>query len=528
MSSLINNVSFLHVAGAIVSITASGYLLLWANNAIHIPSSKKQLESAKKNGKVASVLDIPGPIGLPFFGVLLDIFPYIQRKRMDLYTEYLNEKYDGLCRLTGSFYFVCVDDAAIAKRLLTSPDFIRSDVIANASKDVTPYALFVLPSGDLWKKHRKGLQPAFGPTHLKESFDVSLETVDKLLDLWESEFKIGNNTRNVVEDFTMVTGDVIARVAFSIDLGAVKSLEIKTALEFHKHAEKIAETIQGRVGLRFTPFLWGLFGISVRQLKPTTSFLSSMLQKIVEDKKTLVESKQKERLDIADDQWGRDLLDRLLTSNIFTDEEIKSEALGFFLAGHETTATTLTWTIFALVQNPRAYAKLKEEIDQTLKGGKPSNESLSNLKYLDAFFKETQRMHGVVTAIARDSATETTVTTFDGLTIAIPANVQFLINMHRIHKSKLYWGEDANEFKPERWADSFVPIPGTFMPFGDGPMNCIGQKIAVIETKIALTRIIQRFDLRLSPKQEKIEPITTLTYGLKHGLLIEFTARNTN
>ncbi|KAJ3121566.1 hypothetical protein HK098_003598 [Nowakowskiella sp. JEL0407] len=497
-----------------LSLAASVSFFLWLRNAFLTPSSNSRLISAKKLGKIASVFDIPGPIGLPFVGVILDVIPFLRRKRMDLYTDHLNEKYDGLCRLPRKHHFICVDDAAVAKRLLTCSDFIRNDVFSKISYDIAPYALLVLPSGEQWKRHRKGLQPAFGLSHVKEAFDISLQSIDSLLNIWRTNIRNGNNTRDVVEDFTMLTADIIAHIAFQIDLGGVKSLETKTALEFYRHTEKLAETIQRRIGFRFTPFLWGLLGISSEQVKPSTGFLRSMLQNIIDDKKKAIKSRNKAR---KNHKMEYNFLDRLLSSG-FSDEEMKSEALGFFLAGHDTTATTLSWSLLALVQYHDIYSKLRSEIDNVLRGEKPTSANITSLRYLDAFNKETQRVYGVVIAILRDSGTDTTITTSDGLTIAIPANVQFLINMHRIQMSEKYWGADAKHFKPDRWLNDFTPVPGSFMPFGDGPMNCIGQKIANLEIKIALIRIIQCFELKLSARQEKIEPVTTITYGLKNAI----------
>ncbi|KAJ3117908.1 hypothetical protein HK098_006080, partial [Nowakowskiella sp. JEL0407] len=512
-----NNI--IHVTGSLFAVVVSGVTAYWAIQALQTPSTKKRLLLAKKNEKTANFLDIPGPVGYPFVGVLFDLLPYINSKRMDLYTTLLNDQYGGICRLNAGFHIVCIDDPAMAKRILSSQDFVRGNVLLEAAFDVAPYALFVLPSGDQWKKHRKGLQPAFGPNHLREAFAVSLECGDELLDIWESQLRKGDDTRNVMDDFTMLTGDVIAKIAFSINLGAVKSLELKEVLEFHEHMEKIAETIQNRVGLRSMKILWGLFGIKSSNLQTTRTYMTTMLQKVIDDKKEIIAQKKNEGIDVSQDKWGRDLLDRLLTSDMFNDEEIRSEVFGFFLAGHETTANTMTFAVYEMITNPRVYEKLQEEVDAVLQGQAPTNENISSLRYLDAFFKETQRFHTVVTTIARDSVNSTTLTSQDGLTITFPPKVQFLLNVPRIHTSTTFWGEDANEFKPDRWLNNFVPVPGSYFPFGDGPMSCIGQKMAIIETKVTLIKILQRFTIKKSPRQGEIKPVTTLTHGLKDGLL---------
>ncbi|KAJ3121809.1 hypothetical protein HK098_003350 [Nowakowskiella sp. JEL0407] len=522
--SLSSSMNILTVTASFLAIASSGLVLRWLIVASRTPTSNKKLKQAKESGKFGNYNDIPGPVGYPIVGIYPWASPYMKRKRMDLYISEQNENYGGICRIdAGGIEMVFIDDAAMAKKLLNSSDYGRGKLLQKTTTDFAPFALFVIPSGDQWKKHRKGLQPAFGPSHLREAFTVSLETVDQLLDLWESKISAGNNTRNVMEDFTMLTADIIAKVAFSLDLGGVKSLESNKVLDFHHYMERIAEVIELRSGMSTVEYLWGLLGVSTQQIRPATSYLRGMLQRIISDKIATIKQKQNEGIDVSDDKFGRDLLDRLVTLNDFSEEEIMSEVFGFFLAGHETTANTLTFALLELAQNQRVFLKLKEEIDTTLKGQKPTNEIVSSLKYLDAFFKETQRIYSVVVNLSRESLKDTTLTSSDGLTIAIPANTQFVINIAAIHTSKVYWGEDAEEFKPERWLDSFTPVPGSYLPFGDGQMSCIGQKMAIIETKVALIRIIERFTLKISPNQGKLEPIATLTFGLKNGLLIDIS-----
>ncbi|KAJ3123066.1 hypothetical protein HK098_002249 [Nowakowskiella sp. JEL0407] len=481
------------------------------------PTTNLRLENALKNNKVAKYTDIPGPIGVPVVGALFRLLPYILRKRMDLHIMDSNIYYKGLCRynIGYSYKVVCVDDAVIAKRLLSSSDFARGPVLIDALRDILPFALFALPSGELWKKHSKGVQPAFGPAHLVEVFSVSSESVDRLLDFWDSRIALGENTRNVMHDFTMLTGDVIAKVGFSVSLGAVESLQSNQELEFHNHMKKIYAAAQARIGLRNNTVLWELFGLNSKYLEPSQVYLKDMLESAMCNKKR--ESKMNGE--------GRDLLDRILNSNILTDEEIQSELLGFFFAGHESTSNTLTWAMYELVKNPGVYRNLQSEIDTELNGSEPTSEDLKKLKYLDAFVKETQRFHTVVTTLSRETYKETTLTTQDGLTIVFPPKITFLINIPRIHTFERYWGEDAKRFNPSRWKEDFVPAPGTYLPFGDGPMNCIGQKMAMIEIKITLIKIIQRYEIKLAENQDKIEPVTTITHGLKDGLVLAISKR---
>ncbi|KAJ3128638.1 hypothetical protein HK098_003845 [Nowakowskiella sp. JEL0407] len=494
----------------------------WVIYALNTTQNQKRLQAAKKDGRVADYMDIPGPVGVPFVGVLPQLIPFIIKKRMDLHWARMNAMVGGICRINAAGQkLVIIDDAAMAKKLLTSPDFGRGHFLKDATEDVIPHALFTLPSGEQWRKIRKGMQPAFGPAHVRESFDISLELVDKLMGVWERQLKKGEVTRNVAKDFTNLTGDVIGKTIFSLDLGATDALETKNKMfeEFDTHMSKLVEVIQARVGLLAMKGIWKHIGIATEQIQPSIDNISSLLQTTFNQKQSLLATKQTLK------NGGRDVLERLMTSGTCTDDEILGQMFGFFMAGHETTVNTITWAMLALVENPRVYEKLKAEVDEVLKGEKPTLESLSSLRYLDVFFKETQRHYSAIPIMPRNSLCESTLTSTDGVTIAFPANVQFLINVPRIHKSKEYWGEDAEEFTPERWIvgedKTLVPMPGSYIPFGDGPMICIGQKMASTQFKVTIIRILQNFELIKSPKQGEITPVLTLTFGLKNGYLVD-------
>ncbi|KAJ1534480.1 hypothetical protein HK096_003833 [Nowakowskiella sp. JEL0078] len=523
--------------GYVSVLATSSIIVIWLNRILTTPSNTKKLLEKKKKGKLANFNDIPGIVGYPLVGVMFDLLPYVRRKRMDLYVQKLIEQFDGIFRMYIDRQTLFTDDAAITKQILNNPEIIiRNATLEELTFDFSPSALFALPSGDTWKKHRKGLQPAFSPVHLRESFSVSLEFADKLLDIWSSALKNGQKTRNVMEDFTMLTGDVISKIAFSSDLGALKALETRKGNDFHHHMEIIASTIETRLSLRISKYLWHLYGVSSSAIKPTVKYIRELLRETIAQKQLKPREKK-------DGNFDLDLLDRLLGSSgtvHFSDNEIMDELFGFFLAGHETTANTLTWATLELVEQPRVFKKLREEIREIVGVDKITLESLSSLKYLhflfsepklslnrylDAFIKETMRIHSVINFISRETIKKCEVTMSNGMKIMLPAGVQIISSINQIHRKKEHWGEDANEFKPERWINndgtSFIPVAGSYVPFGDGQMMCIGQKMALIETKVMLIRMIQRFDLSLSNEQGPLEPVNTLTFGLKNGLLID-------
>ncbi|KAJ1559239.1 hypothetical protein HK096_001285 [Nowakowskiella sp. JEL0078] len=208
-------------------------------------ASKKSLLKIRDSHSVATMDDIPGLAGYPLVGSIFDMIPYLQRYRIDEFFFDLNAKFGSLVRIKFvGMNSLIVSDAAIAKKIANLPDnFHRGTVFRDIMFDVAPHALFVIPSGEQWKKHRKGLQPAFGPIHLREVFTISLNSADKLLEIWSRSVTSGSNTRDLNYDFSMLTTDVIGMAGFSVDLGSVKSLEEKRHIGFHEQSEKISSTL---------------------------------------------------------------------------------------------------------------------------------------------------------------------------------------------------------------------------------------------------------------------------------------------
>ncbi|KAJ3124054.1 hypothetical protein HK098_001430 [Nowakowskiella sp. JEL0407] len=518
----------LPVGTAIAVIYLGRSLLSYTQRLFTTASDSKYIDIAVKSGKTITVKDIPGLVGYPVLGALPVVYPFIKSQRIDLFFEHLLTTYGSVCKMqSGDVTSLLVDDGEVLKKILNSPDtFMRGPEFYQLMKDFVPYALFVLPDvDDTWKKHRKGLQPAFGPVHLREAFKVTVEILDQLFSIWDKEMegnKTGITTRNAMDDFTLLTGDVIGSIAFSYHLDAVKSLETKTDLHFKDHMEKIAATVQMRGAFRGREFLHSLFGISPAQLSPSVNFIKELVMETIKTKRETLELRKKENAD----NWARDLLDRLLLDDKFSEEEIVSEVFGFFFAGHETTANTLTWAIMEISQRPDVAEKLKKEIDSILGENELTMENLNSFRYVDAFIKETQRFHPVVPFLGRKSKVDTVITS-QNRKIAVPANTRVLVPLKRIQTAERNWGPTGGEFIPERWLKSddsaaeFVPPPGSFLPFGDGPMNCIGQKMALIEAKVVIIRLVQKYSVKISEKQGPLVPVVTITYGLKHGLLVD-------
>jgi cytochrome P450 len=209
-----------------------------------------------------------------------------------------------------------------------------------------------------------------------------------------------------------------------------------------------------------------------------------------------------------------DLLSMLLEArdendgSAMTDEQIRDEALTLFLAGHETTANAMTWTLYLLSQNPEAVAKLYEELDRFLGGRAPTFDNLPQLKYTEAVVAESMRLFPPAWAIGRLSVEEHTI---GGYTIQ-PGSL-ILASPYVTQRDPRSWNE-PDSFRPERWSELSVKEAGqrfVYFPFGGGTRRCIGESFAWTETIMLLATVAQRWQLHLMPEQRiGLQPMITL------------------
>ncbi|KAK9820578.1 hypothetical protein WJX72_011843 [[Myrmecia] bisecta] len=203
----------------------------------------------------------------------------------------------------------------------------------------------------------------------------------------------------------------------------------------------------------------------------------------------------------------------------FSDLELANQAFSFLLAGYETTASALGYTVYCLSGNPDKQAKLLREIDQVVGSRKPTFADLDKLPYLDAVFKESLRLYppaGVTVRVAKEDMN------LGGYHVAKGTWLQVAI--YSMHHNPKYWQGDPEAFIPERFVEGTPEASArqthAWQPFGDGPRACIGLRFATEEAKIALIRIYQRFVFELAPFQQPLQLLNRLTISPKHGILV--------
>ncbi|KAI4098849.1 MAG: hypothetical protein LQ339_006252 [Xanthoria mediterranea] len=191
------------------------------------------------------------------------------------------------------------------------------------------------------------------------------------------------------------------------------------------------------------------------------------------------------------------------SKHIFLDELVKltdnrlvlrDQLLGIFLAGRDTTGTLLTNLFFALARNPKVWERLYSEI-RSLNGKKPTMDGLKGLEYLSSCLNETLRLYPIVQGTSRVATKDLVLPTGGGedgkSPIFVSAGTLVMLHYVALHVRKDLWGEDAAEFRPERWRDDRASW--SFLAFGGGPRNCIGQQFALMEASYTAVRLLQEF-----------------------------------
>jgi len=166
--------------------------------------------------------------------------------------------------------------------------------------------------------------------------------------------------------------------------------------------------------------------------------------------------------------------------------ELRDELMTLLVAGHETTATSLAWTLYRLTRNPDALAQAHAEVDARFpKGAEIDPDAVRELKWIDACAKETLRLNPVIPAVARRLQSPMTIGGVD-----LPKGVVAVPNIYLVHRNPDVW-PDPHRFDPQRFIDQ-RPTPYTFFPFGGGIRRCIGMAFALYEMQVVLATVLQR------------------------------------
>jgi cytochrome P450 len=352
--------------------------------------------------------------------------------------------------------------------------------------------------GDFWLRQRRLTQPAFHRERVAAYGEIMIRHTLEMLEKWHD-----GDTRDAHREMMGVTLAIAAESLFHADvhgLGPTIARSLDALTRFNSTGQVLMPVIRSLP----TP-------TRIRYLK-AIKVLDGIVYRIIQ-----------ERRSSARDEG--DLLSLLLQVRDengcgMDDRQLRDETITLLLAGHETTAVTLSWTWYLLTQHPAVQEKLVDEIQGVLRGAPPRAEDVIRLPYTESVIKESMRLYPPAWAIARRSLHD-----FELRGYRVRKGASVAMSQWVLHRDPRFWSA-PEEFRPERWLDgSTRALPRfAYFPFGGGPRICIGSAFAMMEATLLLAAIAQQFRLELAP-QAHIEPLPAITLRPRFGIPVVVRSR---
>jgi cytochrome P450 len=382
--------------------------------------------------------------------------------------------------------------------LLTDPDAI-DEVLVSKSRDFRKSRAagrigvvvgdgLLLSEGETWRAHRRIVQPAFHHDRVAAWGEMMVGEAD----LWVSGLADGE-VRDIHREMAALTLSIVARTLLDSRLGAGDTEAVRQS----------AATLTDHFDSRFNSLAffipdWLPTPDNLR-MRLAVRRLDAIVYRLIGNRRAA---------------GGRrdDAISMLLEASSgdadpLTDRELRDEVMTLFMAGHETTAVALTWSLHLLSQSREAAAGLRAELADVLGGRLPTVADLDRLRYTEAVVLETLRLYPPAYALSREATRPTTVAGR-----ALPKGGIAFISIYATHRRPDIF-EAPSMFRPERWLDGLAKrLPrGAYIPFAEGPRKCIGSSFAMQEAVLVLATIARRFSFE-SPAAREIRsrPAVTL------------------
>ncbi|KAL2978678.1 hypothetical protein AAZX31_13G130300 [Glycine max] len=429
------------------------------------------------------------------------------------------QDYGPIYRLAaGPRNFVVVSDPAIAKHVLRNYGKYAKGLVAEVSEFLFGSG-FAIAEGPLWTARRRAVVPSLHKRYLSVIVDrVFCRCAERLVEKLQPD-ALNGTAVNMEAKFSQLTLDVIGLSVFNYNFDSLNtdSPVIEAVYTALKEAEARSTDLLPYWKFKF------LCKIIPRQIKAeeAVSVIRKTVEDLIEKCREIVES-EGERIDV--EEYVNDSDPSILRFLLASREEVSSvqlrdDLLSLLVAGHETTGSVLTWTLYLLSKDSSSLAKAQEEVDRVLQGRRPTYEDIKDLKFLTRCIIESLRLYPHPPVLIRRAQVP------DELPggYKLDAGQDIMISVYNIHRSSEVW-DRAEEFVPERF-DLDGPVPNeTNTDFSGGPRKCVGDQFALMEAIVALAIFLQHMNFELVPDQN-ISMTTGATIHTTNGLYMKLSRR---
>ncbi len=438
----------------------------------------------------------PGPRQQWLFGNLREF----GRDRLGSLTRWAQEYGDVVWARFGPRVVVFLNHPDLVEEVLVNQNrkFIKHYRLRDATRTLGQGLL--ISEGEFWRGQRKLAQPAFHRERIAAYGQLMVQLTERMLLGWAN-----GQVRDAQDAMMRLTLEIVAKTLFDAEIGG-DSAEVSAAMD------TLMQAFVVRTASLVSPPHWFPTPMNIR-VERAIRRLEQILRSIIAERRKSGEDRGdllSMLLKAQDEESGRRM----------TDTQLRDEVMTLFMAGHETTANTLTWTWFLLSQHPEAEARLHRELETVL-GGRPATVAdLPRLPYTESVINETLRVYPTAWMVGREN-----IETVELGGYTMPVGTTFFMPQWVIHRDAR-WFDDPETFRPERWEGGLLQRLHryAYFPFGGGPRICIGNNFALMESALILAAVAQRFRLRLAD-DARVTPLPTMTLRPAHGVKMVLSER---
>lgn len=418
---------------------------------------------------------------------------------------------------------------------INHPDYIREVLVVqhdNFIKERTQQRTKMLlgngmitADGHAHRVQRRAAQPAFHRQRIMGYAGTMIAHTAEVIASWRD-----GETRDIAQDMMQLTMGIVAATLFDTELGS-EVAKLNDAVNTIMRDYTFLIALPAAELLLYFPFP------QLRRFRRARSRLDQIVYRLIRDHRNKLFRGTSENSETTS---RSDLLTMLMSPrpdiggvmHVPSDAQLRDEILTVLLAGYETVANALTWTLYLLSQNPAAEQSLHAELDDVLRGCSPALQDIPRLRYTEMVLAESMRLYPPAWAMGRRALNDFSLGPW-----RFPARTTVLMSQYILHRDPRYWNEPLR-FIPERFSVDqppgktpspesnapYVPVIKSagvprfcYFPFGAGPRQCIGESFAWMEGMLALAAIAQRWMLRLVPGHP-VEPQPLITLRPRFGM----------